>query len=110
MENISLQYPSWYIIFCLALGLGYALLLYFRDKTFKDQPDFLKRIMAFFRFLTVSLLSLLLLSPLLKSLITDIKKPVIVIAQDQSESVRANMSEEDVLQYQQSVEQLETAH
>jgi len=65
--------------------------------------------MAFFRFLTVSLLSLLLLSPLLKSLITDVKKPVIVIAQDQSESVRANMSEEDVLQYKQSVEQLESA-
>ena len=108
MENISLQYPSWYIIFCLALGLGYALLLYFRDQTFKDQPNYLKRIMAFFRFLTVSLLSLLLLSPLLKSLITEVKKPVIVIAQDQSESVKSNMSEDDLLKYKQSVEQLES--
>lgn len=109
MENISLQYPTWYIIFCLALGLGYALLLYFRDKSFKDQPVLLKRIMAAFRFLTVSLLSFLLLSPLLKSLITEVKKPVVVIAQDQSESVVSDMTEQQKSDYQASVQQLENA-
>jgi hypothetical protein len=39
------------------------------------------------RWLSVTLLSALLLSPLLKSFFTETKKPIVVLAQDQSESV-----------------------
>ncbi|MDB4769025.1 hypothetical protein OAG16_03000 [Saprospiraceae bacterium] len=49
---------------------------------------------------------MLLLSPLLKSLITETKKPVIVLAQDQSESILANMDESQSQTYQQSFKDL----
>ena len=62
--------------------------------------------MGIIRFLSVTLISLLLLSPLLKSLITETKKPVIVLAQDQSESILANMDESQSQTYQQSFKDL----
>lgn len=42
---------------------------------------------------------MLLLSPLLKLISTDIKKPIIVVAQDQSESIDRALSGEDSLNY-----------
>ncbi|MEL6865926.1 MAG: hypothetical protein AAFP19_15985, partial [Bacteroidota bacterium] len=106
MENLSFQYPTWYLILCLLLGLAYAGFLYYRDTTFKEQSNALKYGMGIARFLTVSFLSMLLLSPLLKSVVTEVKKPVVVLAQDESESVVANMEAEEVQQYQQSIEAL----
>ena len=106
MESISFQYPTWYIFFCVLLGLTYAAVLYFRDKTFQEQSAILNWGLGSFRFISVSLLSLLLLSPLLKSIITNTKKPVVILAQDQSESVSSEMSEEDLVSYQQSYQSL----
>lgn len=106
MEDLTFQYPTWYILFCAILGLSVATLLYFRDKTFKESSDSLKWILGVIRFLSVTLISMLLLSPLLKSLISETKKPVIVLAQDQSESVIANMDESQAQTYQQSFKDL----
>lgn len=106
MENISFQYPTWYILFCLLLGFVYASVLYYRDKTFQEQSSILIWLMGIFRFITVSLLSILLLSPLLKSLKIDTKKPIVVIAQDQSESIASEMSEEQKTSYQNGLENL----
>lgn len=87
MQNISFQYPTWYLLLCIALGLAYAFALYFKDKTFAEQHPQLHKILGMLRFLTVTFLALLLLEPLLKSLLTETKKPVMVLAQDESESV-----------------------
>ena len=106
MENISFQYPSWYILLCMLLGVVYAVALYFGNKAFREQSKRLNWILGSLRFLTVTALAILLLSPLLKSVIREVKKPVIVLAQDQSESVLANLSEEQKTQYQQSFQQL----
>ncbi|MFN7115627.1 MAG: hypothetical protein ACK4TA_02450 [Saprospiraceae bacterium] len=106
MANLTFQYPAWYFIFCVLLGAAYALVLYFRDKTFHDQSERLNWIMGIFRFTTVTILSMLLLSPLLKSIITDTQKPVIVLAQDQSESVAAGMNEEQRNNYRRAFENL----
>ncbi len=106
MDNISFQYPTWYIILCLLLGLGYALFLYFRDDTFREQSRFLNWALGSLRFLSVSLIAILLLSPLLKSIVTDVKKPVVVLAQDESESVVAKMSEAEREAYQARMQQL----
>ena len=106
MENISFQYPSWYILFCLFLGLVYASILYYKDKTFQEQSSMLIWLMGIFRFITVSILSILLLSPLLKSLKIDTKKPIVVIAQDQSESIASEMSEDQRTTYQNNLENL----
>lgn len=87
MEGLSFSYPSWYVVFCLLAGLAYALVLYYRDSTFRERLPWLHRALGVARFITVSLLCLLLLSPLLRSMQTETRKPVVVLAQDVSESV-----------------------
>lgn len=106
MENLSFQYPAWYILLCILLGLAYASALYFRSRTFKEQSKWLNLSLGVLRFLTVTFLAILLLSPLLKSVVRDIKKPVVVLAQDQSESVFNNLDEPQKEQYKQAFQQL----
>ncbi len=102
MENLSFQYPTWYLLFCAMLGLAYAIFLYYRDQSFREQSKSLNWILGPVRFLTVTFLSILLLSPLLRSITSEAKKPVVILAQDQSESVAAAMSEEEQQAYQQN--------
>lgn len=85
--NIVFEYPSWFIIFCLIAGFGYAFILYRKDKKFSEINIWLVRVMAAFRFLVVTLLCFLLLSPLLKTVSRSTEKPVVIIAQDNSESL-----------------------
>jgi hypothetical protein len=109
MSNISFQYPVWFLLFCALLGLGYALLLYYRDTTFKEQSSNLNRWLGLLRWLSVTLLSALLLSPLLKSVLIETKKPVIVLAQDQSESIAADLQGQNLEQYKQNFQTLQNA-
>ncbi len=109
MENLSFQYPTWYLFLCALLGLAYAFLVYFRSTTFKKQAKWLNWLLGGLRFLTVTALAILLLSPLVKSLLTDTKKPVIVLAQDQSESVMEEMDETALQQYKSSYETLKSS-
>ena len=107
MDNISFQYPSWYIILCLLLGLVTALLLYYRSQAFREQSRALNWLLGGLRFLGVTLIALLLLSPLLRSLVQEVKKPIIVLAQDASESVGQAVSERDSAAYQTALLQLQ---
>lgn len=109
MLDLSFQYPAWFLIFCALLGLGYAALLYYRDTTFREQAPRLHVWLAVLRWLTVTILSALLLSPLLKSLLTETKKPVVVLAQDQSESAVADLQGEAQNQYKQNWQSLRDA-
>ena len=97
--NLSFQYPIWFVAFCILLGLGYALVLYYKDQTFREQSKWLNWLLGIGRFLAVTLISLLLLSPLLKSLVTETQKPIIVIAQDNSESIKMGMQQGDSTTY-----------
>lgn len=106
MDNITFQYPSWYIFFCVLLGLAYAYILYSRDRNFREQSPLLNWGLAALRFLAVSLIALLLLSPLLKHIVRDVKKPVIVLAQDESESVAMGWSGSDSTAYREAVQRL----
>ena len=106
MEALSFQYPTWFILLCILLGLGYATFLYFRDQTFREQSSVLNWVLGFLRFFTVTFLSILLLTPFLKSLLTETQKPVVVIAQDVSESIRSKMSGEELEQYASEVRAL----
>lgn len=106
MLDLTFQYPAWFLFFCVLLGLGYALLLYYRDTTFSEQSKNLNLWLGILRFLAVTLLSALLLSPLLKSLLVETKKPVIVLAQDQSESVGAELQGDALNQYKQNWQSL----
>ncbi|MEM9260696.1 MAG: hypothetical protein AAGA62_13690, partial [Bacteroidota bacterium] len=87
MQNLSFEYPSWFLILCALAGLAVALLLYFRERTFKDQARSLIWGMGLLRWLGYSLLAALLLSTLLQYLDQDQQEPVVVLAQDVSESI-----------------------
>lgn len=109
MLDLSFQYPAWFLIFCALLGLGYALLLYYRDTTFREQAPRLNRWLGVLRWLSVTLLSALLLSPLLKSFFTETKKPIVVLAQDQSESVSTDLQGEALERYKQDWDALKNS-
>lgn len=85
--SIVFEYPSWFILFCLLAGSAYAFLLYRKDKKFSELSIWAIRSMAAFRFLSVSILAFLLLSPLIKSVNREVEKPVIILAQDNSQSI-----------------------
>lgn len=106
MQNISLQYPTWYLLLCLALGLLFALGLYYKDRSFREQSQKMNPILGFLRFLSGTLISFLLLSPLIKSIETRTEKPTIVIAQDASESIGLSMTDEQKQAYRQQMEAL----
>ncbi|MCB0617297.1 MAG: hypothetical protein KDC41_00905, partial [Saprospiraceae bacterium] len=99
MESINFQYPAWFLIFCALLGLAYALVLYYRDRSFQDGPAWLPPALGFLRWTAVTLISALLLSPLLKTTEKETKRPVIVLAQDESESIRAAMDSTELRDY-----------
>ncbi|GAB4132700.1 MAG: hypothetical protein Fur0041_04280 [Bacteroidia bacterium] len=87
--SITTEYSPWLIFLCLAAGIGFALILYFRDKKNSELSSRLIGLLFTLRTLSVSVLAFLLLNPLLKSVFREVEKPVIVIAQDASASVVA---------------------
>ncbi len=104
MNELSFQYPSWYIILCILLGLMYAVGLYYNDRTFREQNNRLNWLLGSLRFLLATFLSILLLSPLLKSFTSQTQKPVIIVAQDASESIKSDFSEEGLTTFGTSME------
>ncbi|MCB0515129.1 MAG: hypothetical protein R2798_02395 [Chitinophagales bacterium] len=108
-NTISLQYPTWFIFLCLLLGIAFALILYFRDRKFKEATSEFSRwlpFLAFLRGLGVFLIALLLLSPMLKRQFTDIKKPYILLLEDVSQSV-GKFYKNDTTTLSQSLTQLQ---
>lgn len=100
--EIILAYPIWFIGFCLLLGAIYAGVLYYRANHFtEDGPNFswIKKGLAFLRFLSASILAFLLLSPFIKSKFIDKVDPIIVFAHDNSESILLNLNSEDSAAY-----------
>jgi len=85
--KIVTELPSWYLFFCLLAGGTYSVVLYFRERRFSEAHPWLLRGMGLLRFLSVTAIACLLLNPLLKTVFREVEKPVIVIAQDNSESI-----------------------
>jgi hypothetical protein len=76
---------EWWVLAGALLGMFYAWLLY-RQPT--GLSNTLRYLLSAFRFLTVLILSLLLLSPMIKSVTSRQQKPLILVAQDNSTSVK----------------------
>jgi hypothetical protein len=108
-SGISFSYPSWFLLFCILLGAGYAAVLYYRDKTFDEsstQSRYFKWGMAAFRFLVVTIIAVLLLSPFIRYRNTKTYKPIVAILQDNSESIRNSFKGGDSLAYFKKLQQL----
>ncbi len=107
MENTILtEYPLWFVLLCMAGGLAYAAVLYVRNKKYNYSKT-LTWVLAAMRFLSVTIIAFLLLSPLFRSTRYETEKPVIVFAQDNSASVAlAGVSESFPRDYRREVNQL----
>lgn len=108
-NELSFQYPLWYILLCVLLGILFAGILYFRDHKFSDSPSWVKWVLSLLRFLAVTGIALLLLSPFLRTMTEDIKQPIVVIAEDNSKSIVANLSEEEIEQKRAEINTLSSA-
>jgi hypothetical protein len=84
--------PAWYFIFCLLLGLAYATVLYRQNsKEWNQQFNrFWTYVLFAFRALAVTLISALLLNPLLISKNKIEEKPTLLLAVDNSRSMLAH--------------------
>lgn len=106
--QLTLQYPAWYFILCILIGAGAAFALYYRDKQFKELGESFRKwiwVMAVVRFLSISFLAFLLLSPLIRTFVNRVEKPIVVVMQDNSQSV-ALKKKEDSLDYTKQVDDL----
>jgi len=83
----QIQFTSssfFWLLGCLALGIGYAFLLYgFSTHLNKTIRNFLFAL----RVLAITILAFLLFAPLIRNVNTSIEKPLIIIAQDNSASI-----------------------
>lgn len=81
--------PGWLIILCVFAGIAYAGALYFKDRFNRNYGAALATGLGILRFISVSLIALLLLRPMLRHFSYTEEKPIIVIAQDNSASLAA---------------------
>tara|TARA_R110000782_G_scaffold1119_2_gene4187 strand:- start:45814 stop:47901 length:2088 start_codon:yes stop_codon:yes gene_type:complete len=85
--NITTDYPIWMILFCFLLGAVYASVLYYKESKLDVIAKWLKNSLLIFRFLAVSIIAFLLLSPFIKTIFNKTEKPIIIFAQDNSNSL-----------------------
>jgi len=83
--DISTDLPIMYTIACLLLGLGYAYFLYRKERLLASNK--LKVFLFVIRTLFIGFLAVLLLNPIVKSTHKITEKPIVILAQDISESI-----------------------
>lgn len=78
----------WYVmLLCLVAGAVYSAALYFFKQKDDSFPKPVRWTLAALRFVSVSLIVFLLMAPLVKQKINQQEKPIIVVAQDNSQSI-----------------------
>lgn len=82
--------PGWLIILCVFAGIAYAGALYFKDRFNRNYGAPLATGLGVLRFISVTLIAMLLLRPMLRHFSYTEEKPIIVIAQDNSASLAAS--------------------
>lgn len=88
MELVS-EYSFWWMLPIVLLSLALSALLYYRNSR-EDFPIVWNIILGLVRWLAFSFLGFLLLSPMLKSWTEEIQKPIIIVLQDESQSIALN--------------------
>lgn len=71
------------------LGFIYSFSLYYKDKK-SDFKPWIVNLLAMLRLIAISLISFLLLGPLIKTITRSVEKPIIIIARDNSQSILIN--------------------
>lgn len=84
--SLITSYPVWFLLLCIFAGSAYAGLLYYRVKA-NDFGVIQTRILALLRGTAVTLISFLLLAPLLKNTSRFTERPIVLLALDNSGSM-----------------------
>ena len=87
-----LEYPWWFLLFCIATGIVFAYILYGRKEFIFNEKEkkHWKYILAFLRSAAITLISFFLLSPLIKTKKIEEDKPIIVLLQDNTSSLNVS--------------------
>lgn len=88
--NIIWDYPLWVLLVCPLAALLVTGLLYYRNHAHSEIPKAFRITAAVFRFLGITLILFLIFSPLLRTVGKEKENPIIVIVQDNSQSIRYN--------------------
>lgn len=88
MGQFSFQYPLWFLGLCLLLAIASGLLMYYKSRLLSDRTFAQKLLLSALRITAVFLILLLLLNPFYKFYKQNVKKPVILFAQDISSSFK----------------------
>jgi hypothetical protein len=92
--NIVIDYPWWFLIFCVAAGGALSWLLYKTPFLISGVSENTRRFMLLLRFVGISIICFLLLSPLVKTLLRRVEKPVVAFVTDNSASMLVNTDKE----------------
>ncbi len=106
MKNIILESHPAFVLLCLAIAIGYAFLLY-RSK--HPWSGTLNRILFSGRTMLVFLLAFLLLGPIIRQINNLYEKPVFIILQDNSVSVKETTDSVSLKSLQQSLTGIRSA-
>ena len=92
MPLVNLDFPFYYSILCVFLGALYAYFLYQKEGkvTFNKLTIFLFCLRTIF----IAFLSFLLLAPVIKSKVNIFERPIVIIAKDNSKSIKQDFSKE----------------
>ena len=91
-----IDYPWYFVLLCLLAGAAYATVLYYvGHRHFSKQ---LNAALATLRFLAVSAIALLLLAPVARRTVHERQKPLVVLVDDCSESVKMSADSAFTLQ------------
>jgi len=107
--SFLIEYPKWFILFCLLAGGVYAYLLYGRKAyIFQDkEPRFWKYLLGALRFAAVSILTFLLLSPLIKTKKAEEEKPIVLLLNDNSASLKSSFGPYNREEYLKNLKKLQ---
>ena len=93
--SLLTEYPIWFLLFCLLAGAVFSFALYYW-KNIRDELTPALWLMMLLRFFSVSLITFLLLTPLIRRTTRLVEKPVVAIGIDASLSVVSSVDSVNV--------------
>jgi hypothetical protein len=88
LNALQFDYPTPYLFLCAGIAILFGIVLYFKDSRWADKSILLPWILGVFRAIVVFILCVLLLSPFLTYFEEKTEKPVVLLAIDNSESMK----------------------
>lgn len=91
--RLLFDYPWYWLLLCVLVAALYSFALYGRPRKMRDLQRKVRTAMTALRFVAVFLLCMLLMAPLVKRHVNSDEKPIVVLLDDVSESVKENLAD-----------------